>query len=298
MSSKGMEIFLQLFISGLALGGIYALVALGFVLIYKSTGVLNFAQGELMMIGAFVCFSFMNLKIPFYIAIIMTLIVSATLGFLIERIFLRPMVGKPIFAVVMITIGLSEMAQSIVEIFWTAEDRVFENPFPKEVISFGGIVISQAQITVIIVATLIMMGFSLFFKYSRLGIAMRATAFDQKSAQLMGISPKRIFGFSWAISSVIATIGGVLLASITWLSIKLGSAGIRSIPAAVVGGLDSTSGSFIGGFILGIIETLAGGYLDRLLGGGIKEITAYAILLLILFIRPYGLFGTKEIERV
>jgi len=296
--TEGLKFFLQLAVSGIAVGSIYALVALGFVIIYKATGILNFAQGQMMMIGAYFCFSLVTaLKLPLIPAFLMTLIFSAFLGLIIHYTILRPMVGEPIFSVIMITIGLAILLRSITGILWGPSHRSFPSTFSEEPISFGPLVLSHIHMWSIVVSVLFLLLFAIFFKYSRLGAAMRATAQNQDHASLMGISVQNIFAISWAIAMVVSSVGGVFLAHINLLNLNLCHIGLRAFPAVILGGLDSIPGAILGGLFIGLIESLAGGYLDTIFGG-VKEVTAFAVLLLILMIRPYGLFGTEEIERV
>lgn len=299
MSGEGLKIFFQLVMGGLAVGSIYALVALGFVLIYKATGVINFAQGELMMLGAYFCFTLITrYHIPFLPAFLLTLIFSAALGMVIEFLILRPMVGEPVFSVVMVTIGLATLLRSLVGIFWGHEEYKFPAFFSAQPVALGGIRIYPEHLWTIITAVVFLALFTMFFKFTRIGIGMRATAEDQDIAFLMGISVRRIFALSWIIAAIVASVAGVFFANMYLIYSSMNFVGIRAFPAAVLGGMDSVAGSIIGGLIIGVIENLAGGYLDTLLGGGIKEITAFVVLIIILMVRPYGLFGTEEIERV
>jgi branched-chain amino acid transport system permease protein len=281
MIPEGLTTFLQLILSGLAVGCIYAVVALGFVIIYKATDVFNFAQGELMIL-----------------AFILTFFSTALIGMIIEELFFRPMIGKPIFAVIMVTVGLGVFLKGVIGLCWGYMIRKFPVFVPENAVSFAGITISPIQLTTIIITGVLIIVFALFFKYSMSGIAMRAVANDQDASFLMGISVRRIFGLSWAVSAIVASIGGILLSSITILHPSLTLVGIKVFPAVVLGGIDSIPGAIVGGIIIGVVENLAGGYIDPLVGGGVKEITSFVILIIIMMIRPYGLFGKEEIERV
>ena len=285
----------QLTVSGLAVGSIYSLVALGFVIIYKATDVFNFAQGELMTLGAFICYFFIvQLHIPIFWAFLLTFFATAIIGLVTEELFLRPMVGEPIFAVIMVTIGLSVFLKGIIGFSWGYMIKKFPTFVSEAPVSFSGFVISPEHLVTIIVAGVLIVIFAVFFKRSTLGIGMRAVANDQDASLLMGISVRKIFGLSWAISSVVAAIGGILLSSITYLHPSSSMVGIKVFPAVVLGGLDSIVGAIVGGIIIGIVENIAGGYL----GGDVKEITSFVILIAVLMIKPYGLFGKEEIERV
>lgn len=299
MISEGIGNFLQLVLSGLAVGSVYAIVALGFVIIYKATDVFNFAQGELMTLGAFICYFFIvQLHIPTIWAFLLTFVTTALIGMITEELFFKPLVGEPIFSVIMVTVGLSIFLKGVVGLFWGYMIKKFPAFVSENPISFAGIVISPVHLATIIITGILIVIFALFFKFSVMGIAMRAVANDQDASLLMGISVRRIFGLSWAISAIVASIGGILLSSITILHPSSSFIGIKVFPAVVLGGLDSIPGAILGGIIIGVVENLAGGYIDPLVGGGVKEITAFIILIMIMMIRPYGLFGKEEIERV
>ncbi len=290
---------LELIISGLAVGSLYALIAMGFVIIYKSTGVINFAQGEIIMVAGFVAYYLVTgFGIPFWLAIPLTLVAVALLGAATERLVIRPMLGKPVFSVVMVTIGLSIFLRAMSGIVFGHHNYIFPNPFPTEPLKLGGIVLSHIHLWSMIISGCLMAVFALFFKFSRLGLGMRATANDQDTATLMGISIKRVYTLTWGISFVVAGVAGICLANVMVLNVGLAFIAISAFPAVILGGLESIPGAIIGGLAIGIIENLAGGYLEHIVGGGVKDITPFAVLFLVLMIRPYGLFGTKEVERV
>jgi len=297
--SEGLTGFFQLCLSGLAVGCVYAIVALGFVIIYKATDVFNFAQGELMTLGAFICYLFIvQLHVPIIWAFLLTFIATALIGMITEEIFLRPMVGEPIFSVIMVTVGLSVLLKGIIGLSWGYMIKKFPSFVSEDPISFVGMVISPLHITTIMVTAISIALIAIFFRFSKMGVAMRAVASDQDASLLMGISVRKIFGLSWSISAVVAGTGGILLSSITILHPSSSFVGIKVFPAVVLGGMDSIVGAIVGGIIIGIVENIAGGYIDPMVGGGVKEITAFVVLLAILMIRPYGLFGKEEIERV
>jgi branched-chain amino acid transport system permease protein len=294
-----MTFFLQMLVTGIFIGSIYALVALGFVLIYKSSDAINFAQGEFLLIGTYVCLTLVaSYNVPFFAALILTLIFSMLLGFAVERLVLRPFIGEPVISMIMATIGLSSVLAGFVHIFWGHETRVYPQIFPEAPISLGAIKIDQVYLWSMVIVIALLIIFTLFFKYSRLGIAMRATADDQQAAQSMGISVKTIFAVSWAIAAIVSAVGGVLLGNINGVNSSLSLIGLKVLPVAILGGLDSIPGAIIGGVIIGVIESMTGGYLDPLVGGGLKEVMPFVVLVFILMIKPYGLFGKKEIERV
>ncbi len=294
-----MQYFIQLIVTGLVLGSVYAMVALGFVLIYKSSSVINFAQGELVLIGAYMALWLtVSLHIPFLLSFIITLIFAVLLGFAIERLFLRPMIGEPILSVIMLTIGLSVFLRGLVIILWGTETRVFPPIFSENPVKIGFVRISQVYLWSLVLSVIFLVIFTLFFKYTDIGIAMRATADDQTAALSMGISVKKVFAMAWAVAAVVAAVGGILLGNINGINISVAEFGLRVFPVVILGGLDSVPGAIIGGFTIGIIENLASGYLDPYFGGGTREVTAFIILVIVLMIKPYGLFGLERIERV
>ena len=295
MSQEGMHAFLQFLITGLSNGSIYAIVAVGFVIIYKSTKILNFAQGELLMIGAYVFFSLSaKLQLGFIASFLLTLTFSFLLGILIEVLILRRFVGEPIFTVIMVTVGLAALLRSLVGLLWGHEEQKVVFFFSDKILSLGHLRLFQAHIYTIFTCLALFILFQVFFKYAKIGLAMRSAAEDQDISLLMGISVKHIFGISWAIAAVVATIGGLFLGNMGFLHTNMSFIGMKAFPVAILGGLESVGGALIGGLIIGIAESLVGGYIEA----GIGELAAYIILFLILVFRPYGLFGIEEIERV
>jgi len=294
-----MWFFLQLVIQGLAVGSVYALVALGFVLIYKASSVINFAQGELLMVGAYVCLALLTtFQVPFWAAFFLTMAFSVTLALLIERLVLRPMIGEPAISIIMITIGLSLVLKSSVAAIWGVEIKAFPSIFPETPLRVGEIIVSQVYVYTFLASMVFLVLFALFFKYSRLGIAMRATANSNQVALSMGISVKKVFAISWCVAAVVSAVGGILIGNINGVNITLSSVGLKVFPAVILGGLDSIPGAVLGGLIIGVLENLSGGYLDQFFGGGVKEVAPFVVLVIILMVKPYGLFGTEEIERV
>ncbi|NDY58228.1 branched-chain amino acid ABC transporter permease [Desulfovibrio sulfodismutans] len=295
-----MEYYLQLFISGLVVGSIYSLVALGFVIIYKATKVVNFAQGELVMVGAYVCFALtVQAHLPFLVAFFMTLAFSFILGIVIERLILRPMIGEPIISVIMVTIGLSSVLKSLVQLFWGTQIQVFPPVLPQEPVMIAGLPVAPVYLAAFALSVILFLIFSAFFKYSRLGISMRATAFDQQAAASMGIGIKNIFALSWCIAAMVSSIGGVILGNINGINAQLGHLGLKVFPAVILGGLDSLFGAALGGLIVGVLENVCDGAAKEFFGlGGFKDVAAFILLVVILMIKPYGLFGAREIERV
>lgn len=294
-----MELFFNLIITGLVVGSIYALLALGFTLIYKATGVVNFAQGELLLIGAYIClYLTTSFKIPFIPSFVLTFVFMFFFGFLIEKVFLRKMIGEPIISIIMLTIGLSSVLKSIVQIFWGTDTRVFPQIFSTEPISIFGIKVSQVYIYSVISVIISLGIFSVFFKKSKAGVAMRAVASDQQAALSMGIEIKKVFALAWAIAAVVSAIGGVFVGNINGVNTNLAQFGLKVFPAVILGGLDSITGAIVGGLVIGVLENLVGGYIDPIIGGGAKEVFPFIFMIIVLMIKPYGLFGTVEVEKV
>jgi branched-chain amino acid transport system permease protein len=294
-----MDILLQVIVSGLATGGIYGLIALGFVLIYKATSVLNLAMGEFMTLGAFLCFTALaQVNAPFYLALFLTLFLAFLLGFVIERLMLRPLIGEPIISVIMVTIGLGLVLKGIMYMIWTPAYRSFPRIFPPQPLSLGFAVVPSGLLWGFIFAIIGMVIFLLIFKFSRTGVAMRATANDQQAALSMGISVKGVFALSWSFGAMASVIGGIVIGNMSGINVYMGDAALKVLAVIILGGLDSIGGAILGGFVVGILENLTGLYIDPLIGGGAKEVAPYFLLVIILMIRPYGLFGKEIIERV
>tara|TARA_Y100000588_G_scaffold240183_1_gene253901 strand:- start:2283 stop:3161 length:879 start_codon:yes stop_codon:yes gene_type:complete len=289
--------FTQQVISGVAIGCVYGLVALGFVLIYKATEVVNFAQGELMMVGAFFALTFTTIAgLPFWISIVFAIIAMAILGAILDRIVIRPLVGQPAFAIFMATIGIGVLLRSLVGMTpgWGTETHAFKTPFSDGVLTLGALMLSKVHLTIIISTVLLVGALATFFRFSRLGIAMQATSQNQLAAAYMGVPIKHIFLLIWAISAAVAGIAGILLAPIAFVHVNMGFIGLKAFPAAVLGGFGSIPGAIIGGLIIGIVEALAGFYLPE----GFKDVAAYVVLLAVLIIRPQGIFGVSTRRRV
>lgn len=285
----------QQIISGLAVGCIYGLVALGFVLIYKATEVINFAQGELMMLGAFIAYTLIELlRFPVIVGIVLAMFFMAILGFLVERLLLRRLIGEPVFAIVMVTIGLSMIMRSGAGMIWTFETLPFPKIFPETSVNFQKLVISVTHIWIIGISISLVFLFFLFFKFTDAGVSMRATAQNQLAAILMGISVNRVFSMIWAVSAAVATLSGILIAPLFFLDYNMGFIGLKAFPAAILGGFHSIPGAIVGGLIIGVTENLAGGYLP----GDLREVSSWIILILVLMIKPEGLFGRVERKKV
>ena len=294
-----MIFFSQMLVNGIVVGSIYGLVALGFVLIYRASGALNMANGEFVIIGPYICLVLMTAyNIPFLIALLMTLIFSAILGLVVERLVVRPIQNAPVISVIMATIGLSSLLAGAVHMIWGHQTRVFPPIFPPTPVEIGGVIITPVYLWSFIVVMALLILFLLFFKFSKMGIAMRAVADDRTAASSMGISVKYVYAATWTIAAVVAAIGGVLLGNINGVSPTMSAIGLTVLPVVILGGLDSVLGAIVGGFIIGILQNLAGGYLDPLVGGGLKDVVPFIVVLLILMVKPHGLFGSRGIERV
>ena len=296
-----MNTLLQVLLVGLAIGSVYGLMALGFVLIYKCCGIFNFAHGAILMLMAYMCWGFLvQFQLPVWLSLLLTLVVAAVLGLVIERFTLHPLIGQPILAMMMVTLGIFYFLNGLVNSAWsgTGAYKVYPPFIPAGALSFGGIVVSQQLVWCAVVALLGAIFFTFFFQRSSIGLTMRATAEDHEVAQSMGIGVKGTFAIAWAISSVLCAIGGILLGSVCGINLQLSSIGFKVFPVVLLGGLESIPGAIVAGLSIGVLEKLAACYLDPLVGGGMEEAFPYFILILVLLIRPYGLFGLKTIERL
>ena len=289
--------FLQLVISGIAQGCIYGLIALGFVLIYKATETVSFAQGDLMMLGAFAGLAGMTmLGFPFWLAVISAIGAMALLGLVTERLVIRPILGQPAFSIVMLTIGLGYVGRGLITMIpgIGTETHTLPVPYKDQSWTLGGLVVSMEQTAVIVVTAVLCAALYALFKYSKLGLAMQASSQNQLAAYYMGIPVKRLNGLVWALAAAVAAIAGLLLAPITFVHANMGFIGLKAFPAAVVGGFGSLPGAIVGGLVIGIVESLAGFYLPE----GFKDIAAYIVVLLMLMVKPNGLFGEKLRKKV
>lgn len=287
--------FAQLLISGLSVGFIYGLIAVGFVLIFKSSQIFNFAQGEMVMFGAFLVWAFLNLGLPPVLAIIFVLILVGVAGYVLERFPLRPMIGQPIFATIMITMGIGVFLKGLALLLWSENIGIrYPSIVTEKTITLFDIPLSNVTIGIFIFGLILVILLSLFFNYSRTGLHMRAAAENHQLSQSMGIKVTTAIAQSWAIAAIVATIGGFLLGYIRGIDIGLIDIGLIAIAAALVGGLESFKGAVLGGLIMGVAQTLTGGYI----GYGLKEVVPFFIMVLVLIFKPYGLFGLEKIERV
>ncbi|MGQ9876884.1 MAG: branched-chain amino acid ABC transporter permease [Chloroflexus sp.] len=293
-----MDRFIQLALSGIANGAIFALVALGFVLIYKSSDVINFAQGELLLIGAYLTYAMVEqFGLWWPAGVVLAVVLAAVAGVLIEQLVLRPMIGESAISVIMVTIGLSSLLRAIVGAIWGVTPRPAPQFLPTDTVIILGANVGVDRILAFVLALTLFVILTLFFRYSRDGIAMRAVADDQQAALSMGISVKKVWAVAWAIAAITAAVGGILLMSIFGgVSGTIARVGLIVFPVVILGGLDSIPGAIIGGLIIGLLQSFAGGYLPP--EWGVGEVVPFIILLFILLVRPYGLFGQRIIERV
>jgi branched-chain amino acid transport system permease protein len=294
-----MELFLMTLTTGIMVGGIYALVALGWVLIYKCSGVLNLAMGELTLIGAYVSLSFYSMGMPFLLALMFSLIIGFILGILTERIFLDKLIGEPVLTVIMVTVGLSFFFKGCVELVWGTDTRVFEPAvFSIEPIRIGPLVIGQVYLWSFVAAIILLVIFMCFFKYTRWGLAMQATADDEMAALSLGVSARFVYATAWSIAFMAAGVGGTLLGNINGLNISVGFLSLLVLPAVVLGGLNSVPGASVGGVVIGVLQNFSGAYLDKYFPGGVKEIAPFVFMAVFLLFKPYGIWGWERIERV
>jgi branched-chain amino acid transport system permease protein len=294
------SLLIQLLANGLIVGMLYGVIAMCFVLIYKSTQVVNFAQGEFLVLGAWVCLAMVTkAELPFWVAFPFTLVFMTLFGIMIQIVVLRPLIGEPIISIIMVTIALSIIMQAALNWMFGNSAASFPQIFPIHTVAFLGLQIEMAYIMSLVLSVIVMGVFYAFFQYSKYGLAMRATAFDQQAAQSLGVSVGQVFAMSWAISAVVSGIAGIIIGIVSGVSSSLAVIGIKVFPAVIVGGLDSIVGSIVGGVIIGLLENLAefvdGQYLQW---GNLYTVAPFYVLIIILVIKPYGLFGTRDIERI
>jgi branched-chain amino acid transport system permease protein len=282
-------------LAGLGGGGLYALAGLAFVIVYKATRVVNIALGEMLMIGAYAFFGFATgLALPIWVTVIATVLTGGVLGALIERLMIRPMLGESPISIFMVTIGLGSILVGLVELIWTADSRRLPEFFPKEPIIIADAFIAPKVFYGFLIALGLIATVLLLFRFSRGGVALRATAADQAAAYSMGINVPRVFSLAWIGAAMIAAVAGVIVGAIGGLSSTMGVFGLSVLVVVIVGGLDSVVGALVGGMLIGLVEAWAGAFL----GGEFKLLATFVVLVVVLMIRPYGLFGTHEIERL
>ncbi len=290
-----LEIILQLVLNGLAVGCIYGLVALGFVLIYKTTELVNFAQGDFMMLGAFTCYMFVVwYGVGYWPAFALAIGAVALFGAVLDATVLRRVIGQPQFAVVMLTIGLAATFRSFASITWGTEIYTLPTPFSARATRLGNVSVSHEYVSIIVGTVLLCAVLYAFFTYTKVGVAMQATSQNQLAAYYMGIPVKRMFSLIWAISAAVAAVAGVLLAPVSLIDTNLGFIGLKAFAAAVLGGFGSIPGALVGGLTIGLIELFSGTYLPQ----GFKDVAAYVVLLVVLAVRPQGMFGSVGRKKV
>ncbi len=317
LAATGLDTFVHTAIKSLALGSLYALLALGFVLIFKATQTVNFAQGALALAGTwFLSMIFMDWNVPgrwvggpgwlhWFVALLLAALATAGFGLVIERLAIRPMIGEPIFSMAVITLGLEVMIRTIAFDAVNVTPRVLGIPWGAETFMIGGAFIAWSYIAAIAMAAVAFVGVWLFFK-TRTGVAMRATAFDQEAALAQGINVGRIFAIAWAAGALLAAVSGVFASMPPWGPAGMASRdgaffAFRALPAVILGGLDSAVGALVGGLLIGFAEIFAGQYLaghTGILGVGYQQVVPYVVMLIGLLVKPYGLFGTEEVRRV
>jgi branched-chain amino acid transport system permease protein len=291
---------IQSLVRGLGQGSVYALLAFGFVIIYKSMGVISFAQPAFMLAGA-VLVTYLVTGMNFFLAVVIAAILVALLGVGVERAVLRPMIGKPVFVISIITLGVDVVVRSVVNTYIGLDVRPLHDPWRLDTVSPLGIEVEERHLvmfgtTLVLVAILFA-----FFRYSRMGLAMRAAAFDQEVALAQGVSVGSVFALSWAIAGGLAAIAGVFVSTGAGVDQNLWIIALKALPVIILGGLDSLGGAVIAGLLIGVIESLVGTYgtdIAPWLGGEFSLVTPYLVMLLVLLVRPYGLFGTREVVRI
>jgi branched-chain amino acid transport system permease protein len=292
--------FMALLISnGVLTGLMYALIALGFVLIYKATDAINFAQGEFVMFAGFIAAAAANAAgLGFWASALSAVAGMIALGFGLERIVLRPLIGRPILSVVMATLGLAGILRGGAVLAFGAGTQALAMPVGDAPLAVGPITLSQIQLVGAGVSLVFLAAFTWFFLKSRMGIAMRAVADSQQVAMAMGINVQRYFAFAWALAGIVSALGGVVWGALLGVDNQLALVGLKVFPVVILGGLDSVLGAVVGGLIVGVVENVAAGYLDPLVGGGTKDFTPYVLMIAVLMVRPEGIFGRRRIERV
>ena len=285
--------------NGVLIGLMYSLIALGFVLVYKATDAINFAQGEFVMIAGFVvAVAMASYGAPLWLAVAVGLAGMIGFGFGLERVMLRKLIGRPVIAVVMATIGLAAILRGFGPMVWGAGTKSLSLPISEEPIILGPLFIPPIQLLGAAVSLLFLAAFSWFFLRSRRGIAMRAVADNQQVAMAMGIDVERYFGLAWAMTGIVSALGGIVWGNLLGVDVQLSLVGLKVFPVVILGGLDSIPGAIVGGLIVGIVENMAAGYIDPYVGGGTKDFAPYVLMIIALMVRPYGIFGKAIIERI
>jgi branched-chain amino acid transport system permease protein len=297
--SDDLGFFFLLISNGLLTGLMYSLIALGFVLVYKATDAINFAQGEFVMMAGFVAAgALMVWGAPLWLAVTLAIASLVVFGFVLERVMLRKLIGRPVIAVVMATIGLASILRGVGPFTIFSGSKPLPLPIRDEPFILGPLFIPPIQVLGAVVSLSFLAGFGWFFLKSRKGIAMRAVADNQQVAMAMGIDVERYFGVAWAMTGIVSALGGILWGNLLGVDVNLALVGFKVFPVVILGGLDSIPGAILGGLIVGLVENIAAGYVDPFVGGGTKDFAPYVLMILALMIRPYGMFGKRIIERV
>jgi branched-chain amino acid transport system permease protein len=290
---------LQFLITGIAVGMVYALIALGFALIWKSSSVANLALGQIVLVSSWFTYAMLTqAKFPVWLAFPVVILFALALGWIIERFALRPLIAQPILALITVTLGIGYFLEGVVNFIWPWSVDALPRLFPKEVIHIGPAVVSQEYVWVVGICLVVFVLLTLFFRYHKMGIAMRATADDQMAVQACGIPVTRVFSRSWMFACIVAAIGGILISSIGGISYGLVETGLKAFSVVILGGLDSFVGAIVAGPIIGLCESFGGGYLTPFAWAGIKDIIPFIIIIIVMIIKPYGLFGEVRIERI
>jgi branched-chain amino acid transport system permease protein len=296
-----MTFFLQLVISGFALGMVYALVAIGFVLILKCSNVFNIAQGHFVMIGGYVGYTFLvTFGLPVWASLLLSIVVAIIMGLLIERLAIRPLVGQPVLSVVMMTLALATVLDGVATLIWGGEYKTYHGVLPTVTLRLAELSIPPEMTIGLMVSIGAVVILVLFFRYTKIGLAMRATAEDEQVVQSAGIRVTTVYALSWVIASVVGVIAGILLGGISGVTVEMNAVGLKALAVALLGGMNSIGGAIVAGIILGVLENVAAGYLDPLLpaGGGLANVFPFIVIIIVLILRPHGLFGQVEIERI
>jgi branched-chain amino acid transport system permease protein len=295
-----MNFFLQLVVTGFALGMVYALVAIGFVIILKCSEAFNIAQGHFVMIGGYLGYTFLvTFGLPIWATLVMAVVTAIIMGLLIERLTLRPLVGQPVLAIIMVTIALATVLGGLATLIWGAEYKAYHGLLPTITLKVGAISIPSESLIGLIVSIVAVTILMLFFRYTKIGLAMRATAEDLQVVQSVGIRVTTVYAVSWVIACVVGVIGGILLGGVSGANMELAEVGLKAFAVVLLGGVNSIGGAIVAGIILGMLENVAAGYLDPLLpGGGLAKVFPFIVMIIVLIFRPYGLFGLTRIERI
>ena len=288
---------LILIVNGLLVGMMYALIALGFVLVYKATEAFNFAQGEFVMTGGFIAAAAVTVM-PFWLATIVSVVGLVAFCFGLERVVLRPLLGRPIIAVIMATIGVASLLRGVVVLLFGAGTRALEMPIQQTPFFLGPIMLPPIDIVGAVVSLIFFGIFTWLFLHTRMGLAMRAVADNQQIASAMGIDIRRYFAIAWALTGVVSALGGVIWGSLLGVDNQLAVVGLKVFPVVILGGFEFAAGAIIGGLVVGVVESLSSGYIDPLVGGGTKDFMPYVLMIAVLMVRPYGIFGKAPVQRV